>query len=720
MAVSTAKQALFWQAFIGSVLSAAWLQSFHGCQNLDTVAMNLAESFVDSVKWYMSSLTRSVSFIKYMQRVALDYSLDKAYDMVMYERVIAKTPPPAKQQIRKATDSMFKKINVKTVTKGLKVALKVLEFIPEAAPFEEAAATAVDIGGAIVTAGLALYKMTCEMVTSVGGLDPTVEDEEGLLYQKAGPAERVAYQKDNIRASWFIFQDDLVAGIKTQMQNVVASAAKRDLMAQGLVDLEGLFDPDPERQKGQTAAMDAKTGWALEEGKVTRTNSVAFQFADNYVRYHAYTALLPAAYRVCVENDYICKRSPMMRQRIHDDSFDCCMSRKVESIKNAFSRGPFHPVHCHSCTPTSCLREQALAAGGGLLWDANETFQQKDNPCPKEFKGYPWRLNGGSCSLYVYNRPNRGHPKTKKQKTEFCKILEDWSVKRSSEVQPRSLSGWLCGFESEADMEKSFQANEALQSDLDKLVSWFTGSELSKTDGYATFGDMLKEQVVGPVRKPFVVAGGFSLEILRLPNAKYVNSPAGRSYIYSQNVHTQGCQLQKSFNACQKPRRFQGGERDGHCGHELMIDEGCFKGEAEGPLIPVPACSKAYCKHTCNTKNHPCESNGHGVVSEDKKDKKRCDCSGCQACPKCQQVVFGPNEPPKEGVCKDLEKGLTCPELVTSKNWLNQDTDKYIFHVHTESEHGQTRRACAIKKSGPGDGPGWNINLAILCCPRTL
>ncbi|CAE7891020.1 unnamed protein product, partial [Symbiodinium necroappetens] len=163
---------------------------------------------------------------------------------------------------------------------------------------------ATDVRMTNLAAGLLLKsstKMTCEMVSGLRSTAPSPEDsedEEGHLgYQNVGLAERAAYEKDNIRASWFITQDDLVAGIKTQMQNVVASAEKRDQMKQGRVDLEGLFDPDPERQKGQNAAMDAKTGWALEEGKVMRTNSIAFQFANDYVRYHAYMALLPAAFR---------------------------------------------------------------------------------------------------------------------------------------------------------------------------------------------------------------------------------------------------------------------------------------------------------------------------------------------------------------------------------------------------------------------------------------
>ncbi|CAE6919867.1 unnamed protein product [Symbiodinium sp. CCMP2456] len=390
---------------------------------------------------------------------------------------------------------------------------------------------ATDVRMTNLAAGLLLKsstKMTCEMVSGLRSTAPSPEDsedEEGHLgYQNVGLAERAAYEKDNIRASWFITQDDLVAGIKTQMQNVVASAEKRDQMKQGRVDLEGLFDPDPERQKGQNAAMDAKTGWALEEGKVMRTNSIAFQFANDYVRYHAYMALLPAAFRVCVENDYICKQSPMMRERIREpDMFDCCMSEDPETTNIFSSKSKLHAVGCNKCTPTSCFREQASDVGGGLLWAPSDPpVASKPNPVPKEFSDpHRWYMHGGPCSKYEYVTSakfpgDRGHHQ--QRKTKYCQIVEDWSVTRSSEVQPGSLSGWLCGFDSdsEVDMSKNFQPNNALQSDLDKLVSRFTGYELNKTEGYATFGAMLQQDVVGPVRKPFAVAGGFSLEILRV------------------------------------------------------------------------------------------------------------------------------------------------------------------------------------------------------------
>ncbi|CAE7243355.1 Gm166 [Symbiodinium sp. CCMP2456] len=67
----------------------------------------LTETYTHSVKYILSVSVRTVNFLKYMQRVALDYSVDSAYDQVMYQRQLMVKPPPAKPSFSAAMGRIF-------------------------------------------------------------------------------------------------------------------------------------------------------------------------------------------------------------------------------------------------------------------------------------------------------------------------------------------------------------------------------------------------------------------------------------------------------------------------------------------------------------------------------------------------------------------------------------------------------------------------------------
>eukprot|EP00435_Cladocopium_sp_Y103_P049344 s1834_g14.t2 len=233
---------------------------------------SLMEVYTHSVKYYLAVSVRTVNLLKYLQRVALDYSVEATYDKVMFARTQMKNPPPAQPSFSAAMAKIFLETLV-SFTHSASASFNFFKGAYKGKGLDYLSALIRLIEKAVVP----VMKENSEFKGDLGGW---VAQPTSPLFETQ---KEVTFGKDQIIAYYFVVIDNLVATMKRRIARVVSSSWARTNMADQHVNLEDVLSTTYQDVLGPIMGKD---GFCIPESDAggVKSDTFVFEIMDATVR----------------------------------------------------------------------------------------------------------------------------------------------------------------------------------------------------------------------------------------------------------------------------------------------------------------------------------------------------------------------------------------------------------------------------------------------------